>query len=102
MSCQKLISLGILFKGLSTPKFNEVESFETSFVSIIEEGDKPNIKATMDILKQFDLNPTEEDCLLVRDACSAVSRRAARLSAAGVLALVRKMKRETTGIYYTL
>ena len=94
LSCQKLISLGVLFKGQSTPKFDQVESFETSFVSLIEEGDKPNTKVTMDILKQFDLPATEEDCLLVREACSAVSTRAARLSAAGILALVRKMQRE--------
>ena len=102
LCCLKLISLGVLFKGQSTAKFDKIESFETSFVSQIEEGDKLNTKVTMDILKQFDLNATEEDCMLVREACSAVSTRAARLSAAGILALVKKMNREKGTLYQLL
>ncbi|KAI6655543.1 Hexokinase HKDC1 [Oopsacas minuta] len=93
LCCQKMISIGILFKGQSTPKFDKIESFESSFVSQIEEGDKPDIKIITGILNQFDITPSEQDCQLVRDACVAVSTRAARLSVAGIIALVKKMNR---------
>ncbi len=93
LSCQKLISIGILFKGQSTPKFDQIESFESSFVSQIEEGDAPDIKAITEILKRFDFEPTEQDCVLVRDTCVAISTRAARLSVAGIIGLVKKMGR---------
>ena len=34
---------------------------------------------------------TDEDCRIIRRVCEAVSTRAARLAAAGVIALVRKV-----------
>lgn len=94
LSCLKLISLGLLFKGQSSQKFDQSDSFGTNLVSTIEEGDKPDIGVISGVLKEFDLNPSEQDCALVREACSAVTVRAARLSAAGIVAAVRKMGRE--------
>ena len=93
LSLQKLIAIGILFKGQSTPKFDQIESFESSFVSQIEEGDSPDIKVITEILKQFDFDATQQDCVLVRDTCAAISTRAARLSVAGIIGLVKKMGR---------
>ena len=41
----------------------------------------------------FDIEVSEEDCDVVRRVCAAVSTRAARLAAAGVVTLVRKISK---------
>ena len=41
--------------------------------------------------KNFDLDASDEDCEVARRVCEAVSTRAARLAAAGIVALVRKI-----------
>lgn len=46
----------------------------------------------MELLKKdFDLVASSMDCDIVRKVCEAVSTRAARLAAAGVFALVKKI-----------
>ncbi|WP_411023722.1 hypothetical protein, partial [Salmonella sp. s51228] len=84
----QLISLGVLFGGTPTVRLIEPGTFETSYVSIIEAGETPDIPQIKKILNEFEVTPTDEDCLLVRQACEAVTTRAARLAAAGVIALV--------------
>ena len=45
-----------------------------------------------DLLKEkFSIEASEEDCKIVRRVCKAVSTRAARLAATGVVALVKKI-----------
>ena len=48
----------------------------------------------MRILKEdFGITASDTDCETVRRVCEAVSTRAARLAAAGIVALVRKIKK---------
>ena len=42
---------------------------------------------------RFDIEVSYQDCEVVRRVCEAVSTRAARLAAAGVVALAKKIKR---------
>lgn len=43
--------------------------------------------------EEFSLEASPEDCEAVRRICEAVSTRAARLAAAGIVALVRKINK---------
>ena len=46
----------------------------------------------MDLLKEdFSIEASKEDCEVVRRVCEAVSTRAARLAATGIVALVKKI-----------
>ena len=49
-------------------------------------------KVCKDLLRDdFSIEASEEDCETVRRVCEAVSTRAARMAAAGMVALVRKI-----------
>ena len=49
-------------------------------------------KVCKDLLRDdFSIEASEEDCKTVRRVCEAVSTRAARMAAAGVVALVKKI-----------
>ena len=51
-------------------------------------------QACKKILKtEFSIEASDEDCHVVKRVCEAVSTRAARLAAAGVVALVRKINK---------
>ena len=41
----------------------------------------------------FSIEASDEDCEIVRRVCASVSKRAARLAAAGVVALVKKINK---------
>ena len=41
----------------------------------------------------FDIKASDKDCEVIRRVCDAVSTRAARLTAAGIVAIVKKIKR---------
>lgn len=49
------------------------------------------------ILSELELDATFDDCVLMREVCQAVSLRAAQLCAAGLAAVVEKM-RENRGL----
>lgn len=49
------------------------------------------------ILQDLDIQASFEDCVLMREVCQTVSRRAAQLCAAGLAAVVEKM-RESRGL----
>jgi hexokinase len=42
---------------------------------------------------RFDIEASDQDCEVIRRVCVAVSTRAARLAAAGIVALVKKIKK---------
>ena len=42
---------------------------------------------------EFFIEASDEDCEIVRRVCASVSKRAARLAAAGVVALVKKINK---------
>ena len=42
---------------------------------------------------RFDIEGSHKDCEVIRRVCVAVSTRAARLAAAGIVALVKKIKK---------
>ena len=42
---------------------------------------------------RFDIEASDMDCEVIRRVCVAVSTRAARLAAAGIVALVKKIKK---------
>ena len=42
---------------------------------------------------RFDIEASDKDCEVIRRVCVAVSTRAARLAAAGIVALVEKIKK---------
>jgi hexokinase len=46
--------------------------------------------------KRFDIKASDQDCEVIRRVCVAVSTRAARLAAAGVVALVKKIGKTDT------
>lgn len=41
----------------------------------------------------FSIEASDEDCVVVKRVCEAVSTRAARLAAAGIVALVKKINK---------
>lgn len=89
LAMQKLVKVGQLFGGKSSPLFDKFEGFETKYVSIIEGSDS---KECQRIFKEeFGIEASAADCDTVRRVCEAVSTRAARLAAAGIVALVRKI-----------
>lgn len=62
-------------------------------------GDSPGLSLlqVQAILRDLDLDANYEDSVLVREVCQIVSRRAAHLCAAGMAAVVEKM-RESRGL----
>ena len=42
--------------------------------------------------RRFEIEASDRDCVVIRRVCEAVSTRAARLAAAGVVAVVKKIK----------
>jgi hexokinase len=45
---------------------------------------------------RFDIEASDQDCEVIRRVCVAVSTRAARLAAAGIVALVKKINKTDT------
>lgn len=65
------------------------------FLLFRDGSDISKIKNLKDDKKKLVLSDaTDDDCRVIRRVCEAVSTRAARLAAAGVIALVRKVCRE--------
>nr|XP_032806609.1 hexokinase-4 isoform X2 [Petromyzon marinus] len=88
----KLTNQGLLFGGKASEKLQTHFKFETKYVSQIESDDGAEMKQTLNVLLGLGLQPTEAECRLVRRSCQAVSRRAASLCAAGMAAVVNKIR----------
>ncbi|NXA03005.1 HXK2 protein, partial [Sapayoa aenigma] len=86
----------LLFKGNPSPKLQTKNIFQTKFLSTIELNGLA-LRQIRAILHELELNASFEDSVLMREVCQAVSLRAAQLCAAGLAAVVEKM-RENRGL----
>ncbi|OCT88688.1 hypothetical protein XELAEV_18017318mg [Xenopus laevis] len=82
---------GILFGGKISERLLTRDLFPTRFLSLIE-SDTLGLVQVRSILTELGLRSTCDDTMLVKEVCTTVSRRAAQLCAAGVAAVVEKMR----------
>jgi len=92
-----LIKAGYLFKNisLSANLFSEPYKFETAYMSRIERDhsfDLSDVQALLSDIFSI-ISSTIEERILLKRVCELVGLRAARLSAAGIAAIVTKMNR---------
>ncbi|NXQ54300.1 HXK3 protein, partial [Anthoscopus minutus] len=86
----------LLFQGKPIPKLQTPNIFQTKFLSTIELNGLA-LRQIRAILNELELDASFEDSVLMREVCQAVSLRAAQLCAAGLAAVVEKM-RENRGL----
>uniref|UniRef100_A0A8B9FVF9 hexokinase n=1 Tax=Amazona collaria TaxID=241587 RepID=A0A8B9FVF9_9PSIT len=91
-----MVEKQVLFRGKPCPKLQTKDIFQTKFLSTIE-IDGLALRKVLAILWDLDLHASFEDSVLVREVCQTVSLRAAQLCAAGMAAVVEKM-RENRGL----
>ncbi|NXL66009.1 HXK2 protein, partial [Chordeiles acutipennis] len=91
-----LVEKQLLFCGKPCPKLQTRDIFQTKFLSTIE-IDGLALRQVQAILQDLELQASFEDSMLVREVCQTVSLRAAQLCAAGLAAVVEKM-RENRGL----
>ncbi|NXG60579.1 HXK2 protein, partial [Hemiprocne comata] len=102
-----LVEKQLLFHGKPCPKLQTRDVFKTKFLSTIEtailtvslvwDSDGLALRQVQAILQDLELQASFEDSVLVREVCQTVSLRAAQLCAAGLAAVVEKM-RENRGL----
>jgi len=82
---------GAIFEGKNLKKLQEPYSIDTSTLAEIESDPFENLIETGDMFQQkFDLQCTEPELKLIRRLAELIGFRAARLSACGVAAIVKK------------
>ncbi|NXV72346.1 HXK3 protein, partial [Atlantisia rogersi] len=91
-----LVEKQLLFCGKPCPKLQTKDIFQTKFLSSIE-MDGLALQQVQGILQDLELEASFEDSMLVQEVCQTVSTRAAHLCAAGLAAVVEKM-RENRGL----
>ncbi|NXV11347.1 HXK3 protein, partial [Cepphus grylle] len=91
-----LVEKQVLFCGKPCPRLQTRDIFKTKFLSTIE-IDGLALQQVQAILQDLELDASFEDSVLVREVCQTVSLRAAQLCAAGLAAVVEKM-RENRGL----
>ncbi|KAI9104703.1 hexokinase-domain-containing protein [Phlyctochytrium arcticum] len=93
----ELVSTGELFRGHTSKVLQTPYAFETAYMSRIERDHTLELSDTKAVLEDMVGLPssttTVEDRRIVKHVCELVGIRAARLSAAGVAAIVTKMNR---------
>ncbi|NWX63895.1 HXK3 protein, partial [Promerops cafer] len=87
----------LLFQGKPCPKLQTKDIFKTKFLSTIELSNGLALRQIRAILNELELDASFEDSVLMREVCQTVSLRAAQLCAAGLAAVVEKM-RENRGL----
>ncbi|NXC82048.1 HXK3 protein, partial [Cercotrichas coryphoeus] len=92
-----MVEKQLLFKGRPCPKLQTRNIFPTKFLSTIELSNGLALRQIRAILNELELHASFEDSVLMREVCQAVSLRAAQLCAAGLAAVVEKM-RENRGL----
>ncbi|NXT36937.1 HXK3 protein, partial [Pelecanoides urinatrix] len=86
-----LVEKQLLFRGKPCPKLQTRDIFQTKFISTIEH-DGLALRQVGAILQDLELQASFEDSMLVQEVCQTVSLRAAHLCAAGLAAVVEKMR----------
>lgn len=93
LSMVKWIQEKVLFTHVAHWEQNKLMQngeFDSAYMSAIQ-SDTPDFVATQDLFRtKFGVEPTLEDCRRIRALVEAVSTRSAHLSAAGLVALLRK------------
>ncbi|KAI7859615.1 hypothetical protein BDC45DRAFT_564409 [Circinella umbellata] len=94
-----LIDRQIIFDGYSSNDFNKQHSFDTAYMSSIELDNSPDLQETRHILEDVLSIPSTSlmDRQLVKGVCEIVGRRAARLSACGIAAVLKQSNLVTSG-----
>ncbi|NXY59663.1 HXK2 protein, partial [Callaeas wilsoni] len=87
----------LMFQGRPCPKLQTRNIFQTKFLSTIELSNGLALRQIRAILKELELDASFEDSVLMQEVCQTVSLRAAQLCAAGLAAVVEKM-RENRGL----
>ncbi|KAG0181519.1 glucokinase [Apophysomyces sp. BC1034] len=89
----QLIDRLLLFNGQSSADLNKQWSFETSYTSSIASDNTADLSETQHILEEIMGIPSSSlvDRQMVKSICEAVGRRAARLSACGIAAVMTQM-----------
>jgi len=90
-----LISTGELFHGKGSALLEQKYAFETAYMSRIERDHTLDLSDTKVVLEELLKIPktNRNDRIIVKGICELVGRRAARLAAAGVAAIVTKINR---------
>ncbi|XP_066053175.1 hexokinase-3 isoform X2 [Chamaea fasciata] len=86
----------LLFQGKISSKLQTRNIFQTKFLSSIELNGLA-LRQIQAILNELEIEASFEDSVLLREVCQTVSLRAAQLCAAGLAAVVEKM-RENRGL----
>lgn len=90
-----MVNKNCLLSGKGSDLLNTSGSFNTSFVTAIEEDSPGFYYKCISCLNALDIHhATNEDCRAIRMICEAISRRAASLCAAALSALLVKMEEE--------
>ncbi|NWS65511.1 HXK3 protein, partial [Crotophaga sulcirostris] len=92
-----MVERELLFCGKPCPTLQTKDIFQTKLLSTIEISDGLALRQVQAILRNMELEASFEDSVLVREVCTTVSLRAAQLCAAGLAAVVEKM-RENRGL----
>jgi hexokinase len=92
-----LVDQDLLFKGRSSAKLNRQYEFDTSYMSMIEADDTSTLERTRLVLEETLELPatTFGERRVVQHVCQIVCTRAARLSAAALVAVVEHCGIET-------
>lgn len=92
-----LVQKGLLFHGVGSEDLFTRGKFPTKYVSEIESdrlSEELSYSNTLNICEDLGIeNVTMNDCLIIGNVCSAVSTRAAYLSAAGISVLLNRMQK---------
>ncbi|ORZ12606.1 hexokinase-domain-containing protein [Absidia repens] len=86
-----LVDQRMLFDGQSSVELNKQWGFETAYMTTIIGDDSPALASTQHVLQDILMIPTVptiDDRRIVKHICELVARRAARLSAAGIAAVL--------------
>ncbi|KAI9342756.1 hexokinase-domain-containing protein [Zopfochytrium polystomum] len=91
----ELIETGEIFGGKSSDVMKTRYQFETAYLSRIERDHTFDLSDTKAVLEDLIKIPktTRADRVIVKGLCELVGRRAARLAAAGIAAIVTKINR---------
>ena len=85
-----------IFGGQDIKKLRQPYSLDASFLSLIEEDPFENLNEVHELFQdKLNINATKPELELCRRLAELIGTRAARLSACGIAAICKKMKRES-------
>ncbi|XP_078140206.1 hexokinase HKDC1-like [Centroberyx gerrardi] len=87
----KMAKLGLLFDGNVSDALRTKGKITTAHVAAMEQY-KDGLRNTRDILLDLDLTPSQDDCIAVQHVCTVVSFRSSNLVAAGLAAILSRVR----------